>query len=141
MKKKYSGQALIEVLVALGVVLLLVTALIVGTTSSLKAIRFSKTKDEAVKYAQEGMELTRKLRSDDWEAFQAKSGEWCLDETGDWTEAIGVCPANIGNLFHRSVQFTWDAINARMDVIVMVDWSDDAIPHTTELETYFTKWK
>ena len=141
MRKIYTGQALIEVLVALGVVLLLATALIVGTTASLKAVRFSKTKDEAVKYLQEGVELTRKLRNDDWVAFQQMDGLWCIDSTGTWSEAVVSCPFDINQLFQRSVKFTWDETNGRMDVVVTVGWTDGPDVHTTELETYFTKWQ
>ncbi len=138
---KQRGQSLIEVVVAVGVVVILVTGLIVGTTSALKTSQYGRTKSQAIKYAQEGMELTRQLRNNGWTTFAGRSGLWCLDKVGGWTQGAGTCPVNIDNLFTRSATFTWNVASSRMEVTVNVSWSDGGGLHDTQLTTYFTQWK
>lgn len=138
---KQQGQSLVEVVVAVGVVVILVTGLIVGTTSALKTSQYGRSKSQAIKYAQEAMELTRQLRNNGWATFAARSGLWCLDKVGAWIQGAGTCPLNIDNLFTRSATFTWNVGSSRMEVVVNVSWSDGGGLHNTQLTTYFTQWK
>ncbi len=144
-KKQYcfaAGQSLVEVVVAVGVVILLVTGLIVGSTNAIRGGEFGIIKSRAIKYAQEGIELSRSLRDSGWAAFATKSGVWCLDKTGVWTQAVaGACPVNVDVVFTRMVTFTWDAAGSRMKVDVNVSWNDGNGVHTSEIITYFTQWK
>ncbi len=136
------GQTLIEVVIAVGVVILLVTGLIVGSTSSLKGGQFSTNSSKALKYAQELLEITRTLRDNSWSTFASRSGLWCLDESGVWTQAqAGVCPVNVGGIFTRGATFTWDGANNRMKVDVIVSWIDGSGTHNSGLVTYFTQWQ
>lgn len=136
------GQSLVEVVVAVGVVILLVTGLIVGTTTSLKGSEFSTYKSRALKYTQEAMEVIRNMRDQSWASLAAKSGVWCLDKTGIWSQAQGAtCSVNIDGFFTRSVTFTWDGVNNRMKVDVEVTWEDSGGTHTSTLTTYFTQWR
>lgn len=139
MKKK--GQTLVEVVVAVSVVILLVTGLIVGTTSSIRGSEFSTYKSLSLKYAQEGIELTRTMRDTSWAQLAAKSGLWCLDSSQVWSQAQGTCPVNINNFYTRSVNFSYDVINSRMTVDVIVRWTDSSGAHQSELITYLTQWK
>ena len=135
------GQSLIEAGVAVGVVIILVTGLIVGTTSALKSSQFGRTKALTIKYTQEGIELTRRLRNSGWAVFSARSGLWCLDKVGNWTQASPSCSVNIDNLFTRGVTFNWDSANERMIVTVNVSWDSGSTTHDTQLVTYFTQWR
>ncbi|MFZ5845377.1 MAG: hypothetical protein ACOY0S_02810 [Patescibacteria group bacterium] len=138
---KTAGQSLIEVVVAVGVVVILATGLIVATTSALKSSQFARTKSLAIRYAQEGMELTRRLRNSGWAVFSTRSGLWCLDKAGNWTQAAPSCAVNVDNLFTRGVTFNWNSLSERMEVTVNVAWSDAGSTHDTQLVTYFTQWK
>lgn len=135
------GQTLAEVVVALGIVLILVTGLIVGGTSAIRTSDQGRMRSKATQYAQEGLELTRKRRDENWATFQATSGLWCLDKEGVFSQAVGVCPVNIDNTFTRGVTFTWNAGALRMEVTMTVTWQDGSSPHKSELVTYFTQWQ
>lgn len=135
------GQTLAEIVVALGVVLLLVSGLVVGGTSAIKASDQSRLRSLAVSYAQEGVELTRKLRDNDWETFQNRSGLWCLDKAGSWSSAVSTCPVNIDTTFTRMVTFSWNAGALRMEVVSQVSWQDGASTHQSTLTTFFTQWQ
>ncbi len=138
-----SGQTLIEVIVAIGVVVLLVMGLIVSTSVTLKASQYGKMRSLGTQYAEEAVEATRNLRDSGWSTFAAYGGvtpiSWCLDKAGAWTKMVVVCSPNIDSLYTRAVTFTWD--DPRMKVDVAVTWTDGAKTYTSSLSTYFTQWK
>ncbi len=139
--KNAHGQSLAEIVVTIGIVALLVTGVVVATTTSLRNNQAGRVRSLAVQFAQEGIELTRDLRGAGWSDFQGYSGLWCLDKNRIWTQAVGTCEVNIDEVFTRSVAFTWNAIDERMEVAVSVAWNDAGIPRSTTLETYLTDWK
>ncbi|MBI3342611.1 hypothetical protein HY032_00445 [Candidatus Gottesmanbacteria bacterium] len=138
-----SGQTLAEVVVAIGVVVLLVTGLVVGTSVSLKASQYGKARSQAVQYAQEAVEVSRKLRDSGWINFSAYGDvtpkPWCLDKAGVWTAMSGACSTNIDSYYTRQVTFTWD--DPRMKTDVVVSWTDGNKSYTVPISTYFTQWK
>jgi Tfp pilus assembly protein PilV len=135
------GQSLAEIVVTIGIVALLVTGVVAATTTSLRNNQAGRVRSLAVQFAQEGIELTRELRGAGWSDFQVYSGLWCLDKNGIWTQAVGSCAPNIDGTFTRSVTFTWNATDERMEVAVTVAWNDSGIPRSTTIETYLTNWK
>lgn len=143
MKKNSRGQTLVEVIVAIGVVVLLVTGLIVGTSVSLKASQYGKMRSLGTQYAQEAVEATRNLRDSGWNTFATYGGlqpiSWCLNKAGVWTQMVGACLPNIDNFYTRVVTFTWD--DPRMNVDVAVTWVDGAKTYSSSLSTFFTQWK
>lgn len=72
--KKQRGQTLLETLLALGVCVIILSAITVIVISSLNSTQFTKRQNLASQYAQEGMEVVRKIRdSGGWPAFSALS--------------------------------------------------------------------
>lgn len=140
-----SGQTLAEVVVAIGVVVLLVTGLIFGTSVTLKASQYGKARSQAVQYAQEAIEITRSLRDSGWTSFFTYGGvtplSWCLDKAGVWTAMSGSCSANIDSFYTRTVTLTWMVIDSKMKVDVVVSWIDGNKTFTVPVTTYFTQWK
>ncbi len=143
MKKSTSGQTLVEVVVAIGVVVLLVTGLIVSTSVSLKASQYGKMRSLSTQYAQEAIEATRNLKDSGWSTFSGYGAvqpiSWCFNKAGDWTQMVGACSPNIDNFYTRVVTFTWD--DPRMKVDVVVAWVDGAKTYSSTLSTFFTQWK
>ena len=148
MKCRYSlesGQTLLELVIAIGVVAIVITALVAAVTSSLRYSQATRLRSRGVKYAQEGLELARKLRDiSTWDVFQEYAvggGAWCLDESGVWSvdASGGACPLSASNNFWRAVHFVWN--DPTMDVTVTVSWGERNVPSTVELKTYFTHWK
>lgn len=74
------GQTLIEVLIALAVAVLIISAISIAVVSSLNNAIFSKNQNLATQYAQEGMEVMRRVKTTKWSEFNAyTSGDYCLD--------------------------------------------------------------
>lgn len=148
MKRIYSqssGQTLIELILALGVIAVVLTGLSSVVTSSLRYGQASQYRSRGVKYAQEGLEITRRLRdTSTWDAFRAYAGtgtkDWCLDESGQWAVSDGNgCPLSADSLFWRIVTFTWN--DPTMEVASTVSWADRTPVATVSFRTYFTQWK
>lgn len=135
------GQSLIEIIISVGIVVLLVTGLVSGATFAQRMSQLGTLRSRAIKYAQEGIELTRQLRDAGWDPFvnyAQSGGNWCLAEDETWNQASS-CTVNIGGIFTRSVLFTW--LDPRMNVVVTVKWNDGSITRKSELRTFFTQWK
>jgi len=150
MKQVQLGQSLIEMIVVIGVVIVLVTGIIAGTTVTLSRSRDSNIRSAAVRYAQEGIELARSQRDSGWTAFAALGTPYttyCVDDNGVFTATGTSCTTpNVTNLYVRSVNLELkDAGNPtleRMAVDVVVQWGDlTNSSNVVELKTDLTQWK
>lgn len=141
-----SGQTLLELVIAIGVVALILTGLVAAVTSSLRFGQASSLRSRGVKLAQEGIERTRTLRdTTTWVTFVGYSDNgtkrWCLDQNGTFTDGGGSseCPISPGDAFWRSITLTFaDPI---MTVVSQVSWGEHTTPASVELMTYFSQWK
>lgn len=139
--RQSSGQSLIEMLLMISLVVVLVTSIVVGSTVSLKNQQISSFKDQALRYAQQGVEIIRSLRNTDWTSFQSYSGSWCIDNDGVLTALVDACSLLLDEKYQRVAKFTWDAVNERMKVEVLVSWNIGSKAYSIMLESYFTDWK
>lgn len=139
--KNSSGQSLLEMLVVLGMVTVLVTSIVAGSTVSLRNQQASKLRDTALAYAQKGLELVRTLKNSDWDTFVEYAGSFCLDADGTYTRYVDSCESLLDDTYTRVVTFTWDAANERMAVDMVVSWTASTKTYTTKLDTYYTNWK
>ncbi len=137
-----------ELVIAIGIVAIVASALVTAVTSSLRYSQAIRTRSQGVKLAQEGVELARTLRdTSTWDVFEtyAATGSWCLNAAGVWSPdtSSGNCPTAAGSDFWRRVLFTWNTVSTpnRMEVIVTVSWGERNNASTVNLQTYFTEWK
>jgi len=136
---KVRGQSLVESVVTLGVVILLVTGLVVGTTSSLKYAQSSRARSAATQYASEGLELARKERDAGWVAF-ARDGSFCVG-------AAGLIPTEpctlIDGKYTRMLTYTSDNVLDPQSVVVIsaVSWIEGGETKTITVQTTLTNWK
>lgn len=79
--KRNSGQTLIEVLVALGTSVVIISAITVAVLSSLSNVEFEKNQSLATGYAQQGMEIVRSMRNNNYGVFKTLSNTYCLAKT------------------------------------------------------------
>lgn len=101
--KMQKGQTLLEVLVALGASVFILTAITVIVVTSLSGTQFTKNQNLANQYAQEGIEVVRRIRdSGGWTIFSALNGSYCL-AGGDTTLSPSCNSPNIGGTFVRKV--------------------------------------
>lgn len=140
-----SGQTLLELVVALGVVAVVLMGLVSAVTSSLRYGQASRFRSRSVKYAQEGIELARKLRdASTWDVFLSYSGtgtkNWCLSESGAWSADDGTgCPIAAGSPFWRSVAFVWN--DPVVEVTSQTSWGEHTSSTTVALKTFFSAWR
>lgn len=133
------GQSLVESVVTLGVVILLVTGLVVGTTSSLKYAQNSKARSVATQYAAEGLELARKERDAGWISF-ARDGSFCVGAAGE----IPTDPCvPIDGKYTRMLTYTCDNVLDPQSVVVAstVTWIEGGATKTIVVQTTLTNWK
>lgn len=81
LSKNMKGQTLIEVLLALGTAVVVLSATVVAVLSALNNAQFSKNQNIATQYAQEGMEVMRNMRNSNWTLFSSyASDQYCLNQ-------------------------------------------------------------
>lgn len=122
-----SGQVLIEVLVALGVIVVVVSMVTISTATSLSNVEFSRTQNQATQYAQEGMEVIRSIRNNNVTNFTALSGSYCLAQDSSVLTQPAPCSVNIDNTFIRSVTIEKNNVAicaGGTKTTVLVSWTD-----------------
>src|SRR3989344_1377006 len=101
-----SGQALLEVLIALTTAVIIISAMTVIVITSLNNAQFSKHQNEATQYAQQGIEILKNQSQSDWSTFSSKNDiNYCLSQSNDLTTRTGTgtsCGLNLG-IFSREV--------------------------------------
>ncbi|HSX19240.1 MAG TPA: hypothetical protein VLE91_03850 [Candidatus Saccharimonadales bacterium] len=143
MKKVYSlqstvyrsGQSLVEVIVAVGVVAALAVALVTTSLVTQKASRGSENSTQATKLVQENIEQIRAFRDRKGFSALANGSCWVLDTTSgsdpaNWSLSAANCPrAVVLNqvTFNRSLVVGNNGVNDRAKsalVTVTVTWTD-----------------
>lgn len=146
-KRNFTGQSLIEAVVAVGIVIILVTGLIVGTTASVHRAVSSSSRSLAVKYAQEGMELARKVRDNGWMTLIEYNNTYCVGKDSlvpvpTPTPVVGAaCSANIDSIYTRSITFAYAPDTQIMTIDVNVSWYEAGQTRSIALQTYLSQWK
>jgi type II secretory pathway pseudopilin PulG len=140
------GQTLVEMIVIIGIVVLLATGVVAGTTVSLSRSETSEIRSDAVSYAQSGIELARSLRDAGWDAFAAMGtpvSTYCVGSDGTFGQPP--CTAlTIDGRFARAVTLELTTVLGipTMKVTSMVSWGDTSSPaNAVELTTYLTQWQ
>lgn len=148
--KKNSGQSLIEVIVAVGMMALLLTAVLALISLSVKNSRLAKDRTKAVGLVQEGIELMRTYRDKNWIALYTATGNTCgLNKT--WTveeDLIDSCDScdslaennSIDDFFRRCVQVDADGGN-QVNIQVVVSWQEGAQAQQTIQTTNLSLWE
>jgi prepilin-type N-terminal cleavage/methylation domain-containing protein len=138
------GDTLIEVLIALAVAVVVISAITTLGITSLSNARFVASQEQASKYTQEGMETVRKIRNGNYSAFASYSGTYCLakNATSLGISVASCTTANIDNTYIRSVEIRQNvncgAISTNLaHTTVRVSFTDGKCPsgvycHTTE---------
>lgn len=145
-KRNQKGQSLFEVVFAVGMSALIITAVVVLAANALSNSTFSKNKALAGRFTQEAVEWLRSQRDENWDNFYTRTltTTWCLPDV-DWAEAkVGICGVAdtilANSNFRREVNFTEiDASN--IETKIKVYWEDGRGLHETSTITNFTDWR
>lgn len=149
--KKQAGQTLLEILLAFSVSILVLSAIVIGITTSLSNTQYTRNQNSANSYAQEGMSVVKKIKESSWAQFSSYTQPtYCLPK--DSVEPIPssqACGQNVG-IFAREIIFVHYKDNmlngcaagtptpppagiGGSKVTVKVSWSDNKCPVGTPL--------
>lgn len=143
------GQSLVEAVVAVGLISVVLVSLMSAVTFSLGNIKVGKSRAEATKYAQEGLEWLRNVRDEDWKTFAAKAvgagpTTYCINSLS-WT--LENCPpANYisGTNLVREVTLsgngTSPADHTKVSATLTVKWVQGNKSSDVTLNSSFTDW-
>ncbi len=99
-KKIYAenaGQTLVEILIALGIAISIITSMTVVVTSAINNTTYGKNQNFATEYAQEGMEIVKQMQINNYQTFSTLSGRYCLAQTcSTVSTSTGTCGLNSG---------------------------------------------
>lgn len=156
------GQTLVEVVVALGAAILILSALTIAVVTGLHNVSQSSSQNDASQSAESGMETVQKMRDSDWTTLSSLSGTYCLADSctslsttaGSCGPKTGSCGVNVDNLYVREVTLTQNASSClttaptpsapvtQVKVNVAVSWRDSKCTdpsnpycHKTNLES------
>lgn len=142
-RRAQAGQTLVEVMVALGVAVTIIVALVTATVSSMRNAQFAKLQAQATKLSQEALEKARAQRDQQgWATF--KSGfvdVRCLPSSGTWSSSGCTETDKIEGVFLRNVNFADVSGEEKKSVTVTTSWTDANGTHQSTLATYLTKWQ
>jgi Tfp pilus assembly protein PilV len=115
------GQTLIETLVALAVGVVVVSAITVISVTTLSNAQYVRSQENATKYAQEGIEMMRKIRNSSYAGFRSyTASSYCLDEGATTLTTTGPCTTpNILETFIRTVQITQNGCGANISRVTV----------------------
>ena len=140
---RFGGQALVEIVVALGIAVLVVVALVALVATSLSNVLFSRTQGQANRYAKEAQAWARGERDKNWTLFSGKVGNtWCMP-TLAWPGAGGVCgqSAFIPNTALRRELILTSISATEVDAAARVYWIDNKGSHEVRLNSKLTNWR
>ena len=138
----HSGQSLVEVVVATGIAMLVLVALVAGATIAVRNSQFSRTKARAMQLNREATEWLRGERKNSWSEFLSKADDdgktFCFDSLS-WND--GSCSASeiIDSVFTREAILTKIDEN-KIDIKITTSWTDSNGEHNEQVITYLTKW-
>lgn len=140
------GQTLFELIIAIGIGVIIVTAIVQLVTISVRNASFSKNKNEATRLAQQALEWLRTEKEKDWAVFYSRTGNpayWCLP-TLAWT--AGQCGSGQtisgSTIFIRQATLDQENIDGDADnddivAVVTVSWTEGGKTHQSTVTTQF----
>lgn len=101
----FRGQSMIEVLVALGAAVIIISSITTAVITSLNNTQFSESQNMATHYAQQGLDQMRQLRDNDYGTFEGSVGIYCLGENQLLQQDNNTCRPNVyENRFIRTIE-------------------------------------
>lgn len=147
-----SGQSLLEILIALSASVMILSAIAAIVISSLNNTQLTKNQNLANQYAQEGIEVIRKIRDSSWINFTSSypNGRYCLPQGSIAPVPIALnCPQNVG-IFVRQIDINHNdsafcpgptpppVVSSGSKVTLTTSWADGKCP-TSGSNTYCHK--
>lgn len=162
------GETILEITIALGLILIVVSGIAIATVNGLRNSQFAKNQLTATKYAQEMLEGVRSIKdrdysvcgpapvlrwSDVWAfSFTSANYNFILRTTGTtcnttsdpfWlqNQAAAEVITNSGTTFSRQIRVENTAQTNQKKVTAIVKWDDASGSHQSELTTILSDYR
>lgn len=147
MKKVFEkGQSLFEIVLALGLITLILTAVVGLASLSIKNSSFSQLQTTATRHVETTMEWLREEKESDWTNFytfasNSSNSKWCFNNLS-WADAtLGECSDFISDTnFKREITFVTSLEPREVQVMVDVNWLDSSGYHEVSSTSDFTNY-
>ncbi len=139
-KKIFQGQSLFEVLFALAVAALILTAVVSLATLSIRNSSSSRDRTLATSHAQDAVEWLREERDNDWSYLSLHINTYCLRSLS-WPSS-GACEDTdyiSGTRLRREVVLTLPE-TTKIEANINVKWTDSQGTHEQITIARFTDW-
>ena len=154
------GFTLMEVIVSLGVIIAALVGVMALVTFSVSSIRVNKSRIIASNLAQEGLEIVRNIRDNNWLNYKRSVSNWrdglasgnylvqfdtenllVFSSTPLKINPAGRYQYNSGSdtLFYSKISIEHIGDN-QIKVISQIDWQEDGKSHVVKTETRFYNW-
>src|SRR4030042_4162482 len=145
-RKSYeSGQSLVEAMIALGVAVIVIVALVNLSLISLRSSTVAQNQLTAKNLANQGLEVVRSLRDQDWGNLPPASTEpYYLnsEKTGLVSDIVEKIDKESGDEFFTRKIFVADVgDDQKKQVTCEVTWSDSSGDKQVAVPTYLTNWR
>ena len=140
--KQTAGFSLIEILVFISILSFVFIAAAALGTVSIRNSQNATNKILATRYGEELMNWIRGQKEADWGAFVAKSSPtpYCFSQepVSVWP-AAGTCNTTqlINSLFEREATLTYDEVQQRVNVDIVIEWTESGNNFRVNLDSVF----
>lgn len=144
-KNLESGQSLVEAMIALGVAVIVIVALVNLSLVSLRSSTIAQSQLTAKNLANQGLEIVRSLRDQDWGNLPVTSTEpYYLnsDKTDLVDSPVEKIDKEPGDGFFTRKIFVADVgDDQKKQVTCVVEWTDSSGDKQVSVSTYLTNWR
>lgn len=145
-KSLEAGQSLVEAMIALGVAMIVIVALVNLSLVSLRSSTIAQNQLTAKNLANQGLEIVRSLRDSGWgnlpeppstEPYYLNSEKTALVTT----PAEEIAKEATLKFFTREIYITNIGDNQKKQITCVVKWTDSAGAQQVAVSTYLTNWR
>lgn len=136
------GQSFFEVVFAVGVAAMIITAVVALASRNIKNASYSRDKTLATRHIQDAVERLREIKDEDWtnNLLNLTDGTYCLKDTSSgYLDSSADCTINGSTSFTREVGLTRiDDNNIKVEITV----TDNTVspPTVSRSITEITNW-
>lgn len=139
------GQSLIELVVAIGIFVIVVSILVFLILNSYVAGRLASEITQANFLAEEGLEVARSIRDNSWDDLTVGDHGLSISASNNWIFQPGATSEDISDQLRagaeRIITIEEDVGLGRKKIISQVTWLfTEAKPQEIRLITYLTNW-
>ena len=139
------GQSLFEVIMAVGISAMILTAIVSLSTLSVANSERSSNSKLSVFYTQEALSFIRLTRDSDWATFAAyastsSGSDYCMKTPTFSVPGVSGCQFISGTNLVRTANLTKNALATYVNVTVNITWQDGSGTHQEKTVTRLSNW-